>query len=95
MKMEQGSLRCDANISLRQPGSRKLGVKTEVKNMNSFRAVELALITKRGARRRYRAGRAVIQQTCHWDEARKVTVPLRSKKALRTTATFPIPTCCR
>ncbi|HOL17352.1 MAG TPA: Asp-tRNA(Asn)/Glu-tRNA(Gln) amidotransferase subunit GatB [Bacillota bacterium] len=92
VKMEQGSLRCDANISLRPPGSGKLGVKTEVKNMNSFRAVELALDyeARRQAEIMERGG-VVVQQTCHWDEERKVTVPLRSKEGSADYRYFPEP----
>lgn len=92
VKMEQGSLRCDANISLRPVGSAALGVKTEVKNMNSFRGVEQALNfeAKRQAEILSRGG-SVVQQTCHWDEERKVTVPLRSKEGSSDYRYFPEP----
>ncbi len=81
VKMEQGSLRCDANISLKQPGCREKGVKTAVKNMNSFRAVELALNyeARRQAEIMERGGK-MVQRICCWDEVRKVAVPLRGKE---------------
>lgn len=92
VKMEQGSLRCDANISLRPAGSAALGVKTEVKNMNSFRGVEQALNyeAQRQAEILTR-GEKVVQQTCHWDEERKITVPLRSKEGSSDYRYFPEP----
>ncbi|HEY8532068.1 MAG TPA: Asp-tRNA(Asn)/Glu-tRNA(Gln) amidotransferase subunit GatB, partial [Limnochorda sp.] len=77
VRMEEGSLRCDANISLRPKGSQALGTKTEVKNMNSFRAVVRALTYE--ARRQaevIRRGEAVVQETRAWDEARQVTVSM-------------------
>src|SRR3989440_11457938 len=79
-RMEEGSLRCDANISIRPRGQEKLGVKTEIKNMNSFRSVERALeyeaqrqITKA------RAGEPIYQETRGWVETKGITVPQRSK----------------
>lgn len=91
-KMEEGSLRCDANISLRPIGSAGLGTKTEVKNMNSFRAVELALNYE--AKRQeaiLSAGGTVNQETCHWDEEKKETLPLRSKEESSDYRYFPEP----
>ena len=91
-KMEEGSLRCDANISLRPPGSEKLGTKAEVKNMNSFRAVELALNYE--AERQAEilsAGGTITQETCHWDEGSKKTIPLRSKEGSSDYRYFPEP----
>lgn len=91
-KMEEGSLRCDANISLRPQGSEKLGTKAEVKNMNSFRAVELALNYE--AERQAEilsAGGTITQETCHWDEGSKKTIPLRSKEGSSDYRYFPEP----
>lgn len=79
-KMEEGSLRCDANISLRPRGSTKLGSKTELKNMNSFKAVEKALeyeIKRQAAV--LDKGEQVIPQTRRWDEDREETVAMRGK----------------
>ncbi len=91
-KMEEGSLRCDANISLRPQGSEKLGTKAEVKNMNSFRSVELALNYE--AERQAEvlsAGGTITQETCHWDEEAKKTIPLRSKEGSSDYRYFPEP----
>ncbi|MDZ4133368.1 MAG: Asp-tRNA(Asn)/Glu-tRNA(Gln) amidotransferase subunit GatB, partial [Dethiobacteria bacterium] len=91
-KMEEGSLRCDANISLRPFGSTELGTKAEVKNMNSFRAVELALnfeIKRQEAI--LSSGGKIVQETCHWDEEKKETVPLRGKEGSSDYRYFPEP----
>jgi len=91
-KMEEGSLRCDANISLRPKGSRELGTKAEVKNMNSFRSVELALDYEVGRQERVLSeGGKVIQETCHWDEEKKQTIALRSKEGSSDYRYFPEP----
>lgn len=92
VKMEEGSLRCDANISVRPRGETKLGTKTEVKNMNSFRAVQRAL--------EYEAARQVAilesggrieQETRHWDDAAGVTRGMRSKEQAHDYRYFPEP----
>ncbi len=79
-KMEEGSLRCDANISLRPAGSEALGSKTELKNMNSFKAVEKSLEheIKRQAEILKR-GEAVLSQTLRWEEDKQETVVMRGK----------------
>ncbi len=79
-KMEEGSLRCDANISLRKHGSTTLGSKTELKNMNSFKAVEKALefeIIRQA--HILDNGEEVIPQTRRWDESRGETIAMRGK----------------
>jgi aspartyl-tRNA(Asn)/glutamyl-tRNA(Gln) amidotransferase subunit B len=91
-RMEEGSLRCDANISIRPRGQQMLGVKTEIKNMNSFRSVERALEYE--AQRQIemaRAGQAIHQETRGWVEARGVTVPQRSKEQAHDYRYFPEP----
>ncbi len=91
-KMEEGSLRCDANISLRPAGSENLGTKTEVKNMNSFRSVEMALNYEAERQENIlAAGGKITQETCHWDEEKKITVPLRSKEGSSDYRYFPEP----
>ncbi len=91
-KMEEGSLRCDANISLRPAGATSLGTKAEVKNMNSFRAVEQALnYEERRQEEILASGEKVNQETCHWDEENKVTVPIRSKEGSSDYRYFPEP----
>lgn len=81
VKMEQGSLRCDANVSVRPVGTAALGTKTEIKNMNSFRAVQRAIDYE--VERQIEVledGERVIQETRGWDENRGVTVSMRSKE---------------
>jgi aspartyl-tRNA(Asn)/glutamyl-tRNA(Gln) amidotransferase subunit B len=90
--MEEGSLRCDANISIRPRGQEKLGVKTEIKNMNSFRAVERALEYE--AQRQIdivRAGGTIHQETRGWVEAKGITVGQRSKEEANDYRYFPEP----
>ncbi len=91
-KMEEGSLRCDANISLRPTGSQELGTKAEVKNMNSFKAVEAALNFEAGRQEKIlNSGGKVVQETCHWNEETKETIPLRSKEGSSDYRYFPEP----
>ena len=90
--MEQGSFRCDANISIRPEGSRELGVKVEVKNMNSFRSVFQALTfeQERQAMVTDEGGR-IVQETRGWAEERGVTVSMRSKEYASDYRYFPEP----
>src|SRR5437763_6901980 len=91
-RMEEGSLRCDANISLRPRGEQKLGVKTEIKNMNSFRSVERALEYE--AQRQIamaRAGETIHQETRGWVETKGITVSQRSKEQAHDYRYFPEP----
>jgi aspartyl-tRNA(Asn)/glutamyl-tRNA(Gln) amidotransferase subunit B len=90
--MEEGSLRCDANISLRPKGATKLGTKTEIKNMNSFKGVEKALEYE--ARRQeevLRSGGTIVQQTFLWDPAANRSVPMRTKEDAHDYRYFPEP----
>ena len=90
--MEEGSLRVDANISIRPAGSTGLGTKTEVKNMNSFSNVERALkVEIRRQRAAIREGGAVEHQTLLWDEARGEVRPMRSKEESHDYRYFPEP----
>ena len=92
VKMEEGSLRCDANISLRPAGSTGLGVRAEVKNLNSFRAVEQALNYEFERQARILAeGGELFQATCHWDDSRKATVVMRRKEEAADYRYFPEP----
>lgn len=90
--MEQGSLRCDANISLRPRGQRQLGVKVEVKNMNSFRSLEAAL-TYEVARQTelISRGEEISQETRGWSDLELVTVSQRSKEEAQDYRYFPEP----
>jgi aspartyl-tRNA(Asn)/glutamyl-tRNA(Gln) amidotransferase subunit B len=90
--MEEGSLRCDANISLRLRGSPHLGTKVEIKNMNSFRNVQHALDfeVKRQARA-LEDGERIVQETRLWDPERARTVSMRSKEYAHDYRYFPEP----
>jgi len=88
--MEEGSLRCDANISL--SSSSLLGVKVEVKNMNSFRAVYRALSYEVERQKKLlEEGKPIFQETRHWDEVNGVTVSARSKEEAEDYRYFPDP----
>ena len=90
--MEEGSLRCDANISLRQKGDKKLGTKTEIKNMNSFKGVRLALEyeTKRQMGL-LESGQRIVQETLLYNAEKGVTEPMRSKEEAHDYRYFPEP----
>ena len=90
--MEEGSLRCDANISLRPKGSKDFGTKVEIKNMNSFRNVQHALDyeVKRQARA-LDGGERIVQETRLWDPDRSQTVSMRSKEYAHDYRYFPEP----
>jgi aspartyl-tRNA(Asn)/glutamyl-tRNA(Gln) amidotransferase subunit B len=90
--MEEGSFRCDANLSVRPVGTTELGTKVEVKNMNSFRAVYRALAFE--ADRQVAAigrGERIRQETRGWDENRGITVGQRSKEFAEDYRYFPEP----
>jgi aspartyl-tRNA(Asn)/glutamyl-tRNA(Gln) amidotransferase subunit B len=90
--MEEGSLRCDANISLRPMGQTKLGTKTELKNMNSFRFVKAALEFEiKRQRALLAAGREIVQETRLWDTASNQTVSMRGKEEAHDYRYFPDP----
>jgi aspartyl-tRNA(Asn)/glutamyl-tRNA(Gln) amidotransferase subunit B len=91
-KMEEGSMRCDANISIRPVGQTELGVKAEIKNMNSFRSVRLALEFEiaRQTEMAERGG-TIVQETRGWDEGKGVTISMRSKEDAHDYRYFPEP----
>jgi aspartyl-tRNA(Asn)/glutamyl-tRNA(Gln) amidotransferase subunit B len=92
VSMEEGSLRVDANISVRPPGQAKLGTKTEVKNMNSFSAVEKALESEYERQcALLDEGGKVEQQTLLWDGARETVRPSRTKEGSHDYRYFPEP----
>jgi len=91
-KMQEGSLRCDANISIMPKGSNVFGTRTEIKNLNSFRSLQRAL--------EYEflrqvdvleEGEAVVQETRTWDDAKGITLSLRSKEEAHDYRYFPEP----
>lgn len=91
-KMEEGSLRCDANVSVRPVGQKELGTKTEIKNINSFRGVERAIEYE--AMRQAQLledGGTVVQETRTWDEKEGVTKSMRKKEEANDYRYFPEP----
>ena len=90
--MEEGSLRCDANVSVRPGGADALGVKVEIKNLNSFRFLERALDHEvRRQSELLERGGTVVQETRLWDVAGGRTVPMRSKEEAHDYRYFPDP----
>lgn len=90
--MEEGSLRCDANVSIRPIGQSKLGTKTEIKNLNSFRNVERALTYE--IQRQFEVvenGEEIIQQTLLWNADLNEAYPMRSKEEAHDYRYFPDP----
>jgi aspartyl-tRNA(Asn)/glutamyl-tRNA(Gln) amidotransferase subunit B len=90
--MEEGSLRCDANISVRAKGAASLGTKAEVKNLNSFRAIQRALDYEIARQiELLRKGEKVVQETRLWDANAGVTISMRSKEEAHDYRYFPEP----
>jgi aspartyl-tRNA(Asn)/glutamyl-tRNA(Gln) amidotransferase subunit B len=90
--MEEGSVRCDANISLRPRGATSLGTKVEIKNMNSFRSVKMALeyeVTRQAEA--LRRGERIVQETRLWEADRGYTHSMRSKEHAHDYRYFPEP----
>ena len=91
-KMEEGSLRCDANISIRPFGQEKFGTKSELKNMNSFKAVEKAMLCEEKRHNEVVAdGGTIIQDTRFYDEKTNSTIGLRTKEFAHDYRYFPEP----
>ncbi|QHZ53177.1 Asp-tRNA(Asn)/Glu-tRNA(Gln) amidotransferase subunit GatB [Paenibacillus larvae] len=92
VKMEEGSLRCDANISLRPVGQAEFGTKAELKNMNSFRGVQRGLEYEVIRQTELlEDGEKVVQETRRWDEAQGKTLSMRSKEEAHDYRYFPDP----
>jgi aspartyl-tRNA(Asn)/glutamyl-tRNA(Gln) amidotransferase subunit B len=92
VKMEEGSLRCDANVSIRKRGAAEYGTKAEIKNMNSFRSVRRAIASEIARQIAViEGGGRVIQETRGWDEAAGVTHSQRSKEEAHDYRYFPDP----
>lgn len=91
-RMEEGSLRCDANVSVRPVGQKELGTKTEIKNINSFKGVERAIEYEamRQAELLEEGGK-VVQETRTWDEKEGVTKSMRTKEEANDYRYFPEP----
>ncbi len=90
--MQEGSLRCDANVSIRPRGAEKFGTRTELKNLNSFRSVERAITfeIKRQAAV-IESGESVVQETRLWDDAKQETRSMRGKEEAHDYRYFPDP----
>jgi aspartyl-tRNA(Asn)/glutamyl-tRNA(Gln) amidotransferase subunit B len=92
VNMEEGSLRCDANVSVRPVGSTELGTKTELKNMNSFRFLAQGIEAEvRRQKALIEAGEPVVQETLHFDPVSGGLSPLRSKEEAHDYRYFPEP----
>ena len=92
VKMEEGSLRIDANVSVRPRGTEEFGTRCEIKNLNSLRSLIKAV--EHEAQRQVTArefGDAIVQETNHWDEARGRTISGRSKEEAHDYRYFPEP----
>ena len=90
--MEEGSFRCDANVSIRPQGQKEFGTRTELKNMNSFRNVQRALEYEI-KRQQYllESGGKVVQETRLWDDAQGASISMRSKEEAHDYRYFPDP----
>ena len=91
-KMQEGSLRCDVNLSVRPAGSAELGTRTEMKNLNSFKAIARSIEYE--AKRQIELieeGRRVVQETRRWDENKDATFAMRSKENAQDYRYFPEP----
>lgn len=89
-KMEQGSLRCDGNISIREKGSKEFGTRAEIKNVNSFKALEKALeYEAKRHEETYNSGFEMKQETRRWDESTGTTISMRSKEEANDYRYFP------
>ncbi len=90
--MEEGSFRCDANVSVRPRGMKELATKVEVKNMNRIKAVTRAIDHEVARQSKvYRDGGRIVQETRGWDDLRGETVPQRSKEEAHDYRYFPEP----
>ena len=91
-KLQEGSMRADVNLSVREKGTEEFGTRTEMKNLNSFRAIARAI---EGEKNRQidllEAGESVIQETRRWDDAKEVSYAMRSKEDAQDYRYFPDP----
>jgi len=91
-KMQEGSLRCDANISVRPVGQKEFGVKTEIKNMNSMKSLQRALEYEEERHKKILSeGGTIVQETRRWDETKGITVSMRTKEQAHDYRYFPEP----
>ncbi len=91
-KLQEGSMRADVNLSVREVGSETLGVRTEMKNLNSFKAIARAIENERERQiELLKEGRQVIQETRRWDDNKEYSYAMRSKEDAKDYRYFPDP----
>ena len=91
-KMNEGSMRADVNLSVREAGTEELGTRTEMKNLNSFRAVSRAIAAERDRQiGLLEAGKKVVQETRRWDDRKECSFSMRSKEDAKDYRYFPEP----
>ena len=91
-KLQEGSMRADVNLSVREAGTQKFGTRTEMKNLNSFKAIARAIDGERNRQiELIEAGRAVIQETRRWDDNKEASYAMRSKEDAQDYRYFPEP----
>lgn len=91
-KLQEGSMRADVNLSVRKAGSEKLGIRTEMKNLNSFKAMAKAIeAEKKRQIEILECGGKVIQETRRWDDGKECSFPMRSKEDAKDYRYFPEP----
>lgn len=91
-KLQEGSMRVDVNLSVRPVGEEKLGIRTEMKNLGSFRAISRAVEAEKNRQTALlESGRTVIRETRRWDEAGDVSYSMRSKEDIQDYRYFPDP----
>lgn len=91
-RLQEGSMRADVNLSVREPGSEKLGTRTEMKNLNSFKAIARAIEGERARQiELLEEGKPVVQETRRWDDNKEYSYPMRSKEDAHDYRYFPDP----
>ncbi len=91
-KLQEGSMRADVNLSVREAGCEKFGTRTEMKNLNSFRAIARAIEGERNRQiELLEAGKPVIQETRRWDDGKEYSYAMRSKEDAQDYRYFPDP----
>lgn len=91
-KLQEGSMRVDVNLSVREAGFKELGTRTEMKNLNSFKAVTRAVEGERARQiELLEAGKKVVQETRRWDDHKEYSYPMRSKEDTKDYRYFPEP----
>ena len=91
-KLNEGSMRADVNLSVREAGAKKFGTRTEMKNLNSFKAIARAIEGERARQiELLEAGKKIVQETRRWDDNKEYSYPMRSKEDAQDYRYFPDP----